>query len=472
MNPVQVLPRVLGPWMAGAVVVGCVIGSGVFKKAHSVAENVPYSGVALGAWVLVGVLTLFGALALAEVAVLFPRSGGNYVFLREAFGRPWAFLWGWVEFWFLRAASNAAVASVFAESFHDLLKLVRDTDAELLGFWPRQFVAVGVILLLGHVNARGTVLGGRLQVFITTVKVGSLLALMLLPFLVLAFVADPRATPSTATFAPLMPRDWSTFNFQAFGAAMIAVMWAYNGWTNIAPIAGEVVNPSRNVPRALIGGVFVLIAVYVGVNLSYYTILSGPEMAAHENSPVATLFCGRLLGNVGVLFISAAILTSTFGSLAGTILVGPRGLFAMAGDGLAPRWLTGIHPRFQTPFPATIAVTLCSALIVLGGAAYARLANDKPAFDLITNFSIFGATVFETLAVATIFVFRAKRPDAERPYRCWGYPVVPALYILAMSAVMLNMLTNPEQRGEAFVGIGFMLVGAVVYAVCFGRRRA
>src|SRR5207302_1360874 len=185
------LVRVLGPWMATAIVIGTVIGSGVFKKGRNVAENVPEFGLAMGVWVLVGLLALLGALAIAEVAVLFPRAGGNYIFLREAYGRLWGFLWGWVEFWIIRSASIAALATMFTESFHDVLKQTLHPDkpphlVEVLAFWPRQLLTALIIAVLAAVNARGTKLGASLQVVITTIKIGSLLFIIVLPFAVLA----------------------------------------------------------------------------------------------------------------------------------------------------------------------------------------------------------------------------------------------------------------------------------------------
>src|SRR5262245_54188186 len=183
-TPHQSLPRVLGPWIATAIVVGTVIGSGVFKKGRNVAENVPEFGLAMGVWVLGGVLALLGALALAEVAVLLPRAGGNYVFLREAYGRGAGFLWGWVDFWIIRSASIAALATMFTESFHDVLKQSLRPEAngqvEVLGFWPRQLLTVAVIAALAAVNARGTRLGGGIQLFLTIIKVGSLLFIIVL----------------------------------------------------------------------------------------------------------------------------------------------------------------------------------------------------------------------------------------------------------------------------------------------------
>src|SRR5262245_37832613 len=233
------LVRALGPWMAMAVVVGTIIGSGVFKKPQQVAETVPYFGLAAAAWILGGVLALLGSLALAEVAVLYPRAGGNYVFLREGFGRLAAFLWGWVEFWIIRAASIAALATVFAESLHDVLRngaflaaLGQPPVTEVLGFWDQRLLTVAVIIGLALVNVRGVRWGGLLQLLITLVKVGSLLAIMILPFAA-GWIAPSGVTPASPhpeNLSPLLPPALTPTLLTGFGTALLGVMFAYHGW--------------------------------------------------------------------------------------------------------------------------------------------------------------------------------------------------------------------------------------------------
>ncbi len=490
-SPPASLARVLGPWMATAIVIGTVIGSGVFKKARNVADNVPEFGLAMGAWVLVGLLALLGALAIAEVAVLFPRAGGNYVFLREAYGRMAGFLWGWVDFWIIRAASIAALATMFSESFHDVLKQsLQAGHSDMLPFWPRQALTVCVIAVLAAVNARGTRLGGLLQLVVTIVKVGSLLFLAVLPFAVYAAVAEPQAPPSIEHLKPTWPADWSLVNWGNFGAAMVGVIWAYHGWMNIGMMAGEVKNPQRNIPLALMLGIGVLIALYCSANAAYYLVIPRAELAATpEDTTVATVFCSRLLGPVGVLIASAIVMTSVFGSLNGNLLAGPRLLFAMGQDGLAPRRMQDLHPRYATPAFATLTVAAWSCLLVLIGAAMTRfhlptlplglfdldinLPTGKQPFDVFTDFAVFGATTFETLAVASIFVFRWKIPPTaeNRPYRCWGYPVLPIIYVAILALIVANMFVTRQQRSEALIGLGFIAVGAAVYGALFWRRR-
>src|SRR5262245_31317732 len=465
------LPRVLGPWMATAIVIGTVIGSGVFKKPYAVAKDVPDFGLAMLAWVLVGILAMLGALALAEVATLFPRAGGNYVFLREGYGRIAGFLWGWVEFWMIRSGSIAALAAVFSESVHDAIRQARDlpTGAMVYGFWEQTALTIAVIAALTLVNIRGVRWGGVLQLIVTTVKVSTLVGVILLPFVVLGFANEPQYPPRLSNITPAWPSDWAGVNWSKFLAAMVGVIWAYHGWMNIAPVAEEVKEPQRNIPRSLILGVTILIALYVGANVAYYLVIPQPEMKELHNTPVATEFSLRLLGQVGGIVTAAAIGISVFGALNGNILVGPRLLYAMGEDGLAPRALSRLHPSYKTPALATFILSGWSAMLVLiVGAAYQFGAFGDPAdpktkvpFDITTDFAMFGAIGLETLAVLSVFVLRVKRPEMPRPYRCVGYPVVPAIYGVVMFAVWVNMFVTKEK--EAYTGIAFMAAGAALY---------
>ncbi|MBA4186610.1 MAG: amino acid permease [Planctomycetaceae bacterium] len=492
------MPRVLGLWMTTAIVVGTVIGSGVFKKGRNVSENVPEFGLAMAVWVLGGILALLGALALAEVAVLYPRAGGNYVFLREAYGRASGFLYGWVEFWIIRAAAIAALATMFTDSFHDALRqtLYPGERVEVLAFWPRQLFTASVIVGLAAVNARGTRLGGGVQFVITILKVGSLLFVIALPFAVSAAVSVPTHPPKLEHLTPAWPSGWLGINWAKFGTALIGVLWAYHGWMNIAPVAEEVKNPQRNIPLGLLGGVLLLIGLYCGANIAYDLVLSRDTIIAKNehgelsSTPLATQFCLALLGPIGAVVASAIIMTSVFGALNGNLLVGPRLLYAMGKDGLAPSSLSDIHPRYETPVLATVVLTGWSCLLVLGVGALTQytmpviplgfteldvnLPPGKSPFDVMTDFAIFGSVTFETLAVASIFVFRKRIPitPENRPYRCWGYPVVPALYIAGMGAVIVTFFATPQSRTEALIGLGFIGFGGVVYYLLFRDRTA
>ncbi len=435
------LPRALGPFVATAIVAGTVIGSGIFKKPQLVAENVPTFGLVALVWIAGGLLALMGALAYAEVATLYPRAGGNYVFLREGYGRLFGFLWGWVDFFLIRSGSIAALATMFTLALRDLLIEAAPNTAAYLSYWPQRFLTVGVIAFLAWINVRGVRWGGAVQLFITIVKIGSLTFLIVLPFvawqLLPAGTEQQPVAPDASRLTPLWPdsEDWSLQLLPGFASALLAVLWAYHGWMNIAPIAGEVKNPQRNLPIALLAGTSIVIVLYLLVNLSYSLVLSRDEMRAMKagnlpDTTVAIGFCRHLLGSVGVLVAAAAVMCSVFGALNGNLLVGPRLLYAMSEDGLAPRALGAVHPRYKTPALAIIVLAAWSCLLVLGvgvGTESGWLDSKKDHFDILTELAMFGAVIFETMAVVSIFVFRWKLPNVERPYRCIGYPVVTAL---------------------------------------------
>jgi len=480
------LVRVLGPWMATALVIGTVIGSGIFKKPAAVARDVPEFGLAISTWVVVGILTFIGSLALAEVAVLLPRAGGNYVFLREAYGRWAGFLWGWVEFWIIRSASIAALATIFTESLHDVLRQVQGTD-QVLDFWQRQWVTVAVIAGLALINARGTTLGGGLQVFVTSVKVATLVTIALVPVVLLVMQTPESAYVRFERLAPVWPEYWGLVDWSKYGAAMVGVLWAYHGWMNIAPVAEEVKNPSRNIPLAMLIGTLTVMALYVSANFAYYLVVSRPEMLELQDRVVASVFSERLLGSIGLLLASAAVMISVFGSLNGNLLVGPRLLFAMGRDGLAPRFLSRLHPRWNTPAASQLVLSGWSIALVVGAsmlvqyrlpvfnvAGYAvdlNLRAGTSLFDVLTDYAIFGATSFETMAVAALFVLRPRSEAAgiQAPYRCPLFPWLPLIYVLAMGAVLVNMFWT--KAIESVIAVGFILVGALVYGIFFGGRR-
>jgi amino acid transporter len=484
--------------MGIAIVIGTVIGSGVFKKPADVSKQLDEFGLVMMVWVLVGVVALCGSLALAEVGVNFPRAGGNYLYLKEAFGRGAGFMSGWVDFWIIKGASTAALATVFTESLHDVLRQSQGlgTHHQLVSYWGRHAITVGVIVFLALINIRGARLGGGVQLFVTTVKVLSLVAIAVLPFLIIAFVTEPRTVPSASRLTPIWPSSFLEINWSKFGVAMLGAIWAYHGWMNIAPVAEEVRNPNRNIPLSLIGGTLTVMALYLAVNLAYYLVIPGSEMKSIDGRSVAGEYGFRTLGAIGLLLISGAIMVSVFGALNGLVLVTPRLLYAMAEDGLAPNKLAEIHPRYRTPKWAIISLAAWASILVIGAGVVvdfeSRNATDAPptpagesnqieespppsvvrrstgdTFDLLTNCAVFGAVSFETLAVATIFVFRRRYPVAKvhLPYRCGFYPWVPLLYVAVMAAVLCNMFMKTPL--ESLLGLGFIAVGAVVYRVVY-----
>jgi amino acid transporter len=461
------LPRALGPWIAVAIVVGTVIGSGVFLKPKIIAQNVPdFSHVAL-VWVIGGLLSLLGTLTLAEVAVLFPHAGGCYVFLREGYGRPAGFLWGWVEFWVIRAASIAALAAAFVDGLFVVLQetLTEGDSRVTFAPWTHPSLTILVIAVLAVVNMRGVRWGGGLQFGITLVKVGSLLAILVLPF------ALGGLRRSTGVADSLMDQSASTvFRWGGLSTAFLGVLWAYHGWMDLAPIAGEVKQPQRTLPLAFLLGIGIVILVYLGANFAYHLVLSQKEMAGlSREQNVASEFCARLVGPIGAVLAAAAIMISVFGALNGNLLVGPRLLYAMGADGLAPRWLSAVHVRYRTPFTAIAVLAGWSILLVLAALwVQDHLELDKSLFDLLTDYAMFGAVIFETLAVTTIFVFRRSHATAPRPYRCPGYPWTPLAFLLVPIFVLVNMFTY--QTVEAIVGLGFIALGAVVFWMCYAGK--
>jgi amino acid transporter len=466
------LARVLGPVAAIAIVVGTVIGSGVFKKPQIIAEKVPFTGPTAILWILGGLLTLLGALAYAEVAVLYPRAGGNFVFLREAYGRLPSFLYGWIEFLVIRAGSIAALATVFTESFHELFRdpglqgaLGMEPGSEL-GFWPQRLLTIATLGVLTLVNARGTRWGGGLQVFLTLVKVASLLAIVALPFLFFMKPSPGGVQASRANLNPVWPQPWSTALLSGVGTAFLGVLWAFHGWMSITPVAEEVRRPQRNLPLALLGGVGILTALYLGANLAYNLVIPQADMAILKDRTVAAEFGRRLFGSAGAALAAAAVMISVFGALNGNLLAGPRVLYAMGEDRLAPRALAAVHTRFGTPAVAIVVLGIWSALLVLVVAILTQmnlLEPNKSHFDRLTDFAMFAAVLFETMAVLSIFVFRRRRPDAERPYRCLGYPVVPALYVVLPAFILVNTLIM--EPVEALAALGFTAAGGLVYFV-------
>jgi amino acid transporter len=478
--------------MGTAIVIGTVIGSGVFRKPHAVAKEVPEFGLAMLAWLAIGLVAIAGALALAEVAVLLPRAGGNYVFLREGFGRWAGFLYGWVEFWIIRSASIAALATVFAESLHDVLRgiLTEDATGDVLPDWGTPAITVAAIVALALVNARGTIWGGGLQFAVTLVKVLSLVGIAVLPFVVLFLANGSASGPSTERLEPVWPSDVRSIVWTKVGAALIAIWWAYHGWMNVAPVAEEIRNPGRNIPLSLIAGTLTVMALYVSANFAYYLVVPREEMINKGgDQAVASLFCLSLLGKVGLMVASAAIMTSVFGALNGNLLVGPRLLYAMARDGLAPPALCRLHPRYRTPVVAELILAAWSIVLVVAVALLLRFplpvldvaglevnlslkpgSRPTDAFDVLTDFAMFGSFSFETLAVASLFALRWRNPPdrVPLPYRCPLYPWLPVGYVLVMTAILASYFF--KDTGEPYFALGFIAVGAMIYLLVFAGR--
>jgi APA family basic amino acid/polyamine antiporter len=495
---VEVLPRVLGPFDAVTVVVGSIIGSGVFLKASVIARDLGTQhgfGPILLVWISMGLVTLCGSLALAELAAMLPHAGGPYVYLREAYGRLWAFLWGWTEFWIVRTGSLGALACatvIYGDSMLQTLKQQGMLPAILesvvpLQHWPQCAISIVLVLICTIVNVIGTKRAAHLQNVTSVIKVGFLLFLIAGPLLLLK--AD------TSNLAPMWPANLSIDFWKAIGLATIAVMWPYDGWINIAPVAEEIREPQRNVPRALTVGMLIIIFVYVGANLSYHLVL--PMQTIKDSPAVAADVSRILLGPAGAWIAAMCVMVSTFGALNSNLLCGPRIYFAMARDRLFPAAIRQVHPRFQTPANAILAQSAWSVVLVVvayGWAAPKPLpAQDAPppatsltqasgltvittpaspgdAFDTLTDFVIFGGSIFYAMAVAAVFVLRWKRPELERPYRTWGYPITPILYLLAFGGALVSMLY--EKWDKSLAGSLLIVAGVIAFFMMGGGRKS
>jgi APA family basic amino acid/polyamine antiporter len=451
----QQLDQVLGLFAVVAIVVGEVIGSGIFFKPQIIAQKTAgYVGLILTLWIVCGLINLCGALTMAELSAMFPRAGGTYVFLRETYGRLWSFLWAWAEFWVIRTGAIAALAVYMAVALErTLADLGRPVDPDWGPFRyieHEKVIAVSAIVLLAAISILRTAWGGAIQTAATLVKAGFVAFLAALPFIALG--ADP------VEIHPLWPERVDGNLWLGIGTALAAIMWAYDGWGNVTVVAEEVRRPERNVPIALILGVTILIVLYTAANLAYHLTLPSSEIAAQVCPAIPV--CEKLLPNFGAKLMQAMIMVSVFGALSANVLVGPRVLFAVARDHRFLAALSRVHPATRTPAVAiaTMSAWAC-ALILLGGLSWDP---DAQLFDLMSEWTVFGGSIFYFSAVVAVFVLRYRRPDAERPYRTWGYPIVPILFLVFYVFLLVSMFW--ERPLHRLIGLGLISAGAIAYA--------
>ncbi len=505
------LLRALGPGMATAMVVGNVIGSGIFLKPGGIAADAGSFPLIITTWVVGGGLCLLGALCFAELAVMLPRAGGMYVYLREAYGRPVGFLHGWIEFMFGKPASIGALSVAFVGA----LDRAMGWNAGLV---LTVAFSLALIFFMAWVNIIGVIWGGRLQALTTLIKAGFLGLVALLPFIILMTGIGPEGTASgfdrSNYTTTVTPRETTTV--AQFVAVLLAVMWAYNGWHGITPVAEEVRNPSRNIPLALFGGIGILIVLYLGANLAYHGVLSMPEMAAAEKHAAQNMVeklllpGGSALAQTGVAVMSGVIMCSTFGAINSNMLNGPRVSFALGRDDVFFRQLGRVHVNYRTPSIAILVQAIMSSLLVIGTAAYVRLQTTQPVsapaavyseseasdsanesqqptgaiqtavpqlaanevsevFEKLTNFVVFSASIFYMLAVGSVIRLRIKHPDWDRPYRTLGYPFVPLIYLTFYGWFMFHIYR--DSTFEANVGLVLVALGVPVYFLWQTWRR-
>jgi APA family basic amino acid/polyamine antiporter len=470
------LERALGLHMATAVVVGNVIGSGIFLKPGTIAAESGNFAVIISVWLFGGLLCILGAICFAELAAMLPQAGGIYVYLREAYGRLVAFLFGWCEFLFARPSSIGALAVAFVGS----LSLTLPSRYRLS---PLGEVLLATVLIGGMawVNILGVLWGGRLQMVTTLIKAVFLALVALSPLLCIPLAGWTLEEANYAT--TVEPRQAGLAAQVA--AVLLAVMWAYNGWDGVTPLAEEVRDPGRNIPLALFVGVGALIVLYVGANIAYHGVLSMSELkSAGDHAAESMLY--KLAGPAGQRAMSLVIMCSTFGAINSNLLQAPRIIFAMGRDQVFFRGLGHVHAVYRTPSVAIFVKSLMAVLLIaavavakyaVGGADLRTVEwtllrrilqslQDDSIFEVLTNFVIFSLSIFYLLAVLAVIVLRTRFPSWQRPYKTWGYPVVP----LVFSAVYVWFLwqiyvTSPL---ESRVGLAFVALGVPVY---FAYRR-
>lgn len=455
------LQRRLGLTSAISITVGAVIGSGIFLKPLSVAQSLPSEAWIHLLWIGLGVVCLFGAFAYAELGAMLPEAGGQYAFLREAWGPRVAFLYGWTFFWAINAGTVAALALGFADNLLPLLGVdfARDPQAR---YWQLS-TAVAMIVVLALVNHFGVLLGALVQNVSTFAKVGAL-GLIVVGGLVMTTGGEQGATVAAAAGASDAPVGVLTM--AGVVTAFTGIFWAYEGWYQLPFNAAELRRPERNVPLGLIGGMLILIAVYLLVNVVYLKVVPFGEMQAMPadtpSTHVASLTVARVLSPAMANYLTLLIAVSIFGAANPNMLSSPRAFYAMAQDGLVPESLHRVNPRWGTP---TVAIWVQAAVGVL-------LVLVLQTFGDVTDFVVFAAFLFYALTVAAVYRLRRSRPDAPRPYRCTGYPVTPALFIVVAIAFVIAMLRDADKQANAVKGLLIVLAGVPYYSWWTRRRRA
>jgi basic amino acid/polyamine antiporter, APA family len=443
--PDEGLVRALGLGSAILFVLGSVIGSGIFLTTGVMAAALPSASLLLIAWGLGGVVALTGGLTYAELGGMFPRSGGVYVYLREAFGPLVAFLYGWAAFLVFWSGGIAAVSVGFAEYLSYFIPAVSSSRIvwslhTAAGTWTvsaAQLVAVSSIFTLGGINYFGVRAGNGVNVVMTIAKVSGLAALPLLAL----FAA--RTAPAWVPIVPAVAHPAA-----AFGVAMIAVLWTNEAWYCVTWIAGEMKHPQRDLPRALFCGIGLLTLIYLTVNVAYLYALPMAELRG--TTRVAERAATAMVGPGGASFVALTVVLSTFGCNAAAILAGSRLLFAMARDGVFLKAAARVHARHRTPHVAIFALTLWSSALALSGS-----------YEQLFTYVMFASILLHMLGAIGLFRLRRRRPEQPRPYRVWVYPVVPAVFILASAAFVLNTLV--ERPTQSLAGLGLLALGLPVY---------
>jgi len=441
------LRRVLGTYSATALVIGTVIGSGIFLVPSEMVRRVGSPGMVFVVWIVGGLLSLFGALTYAELAAAMPQAGGEYNYLREAYGPLWGFLYGWTQTWVGKSGSVATLGTAFflyLANFSPKLEQVLYSIPLPLGpgggpleIRYGQLLAVLVILALGGLNYLGVQVGGGIQVTVTVVKI-----------LLLAAIIGIGVGTSRGSAANFTSSTGAAAGVTGFFGALVAALWAFDGWNNVSMVASEIKNPQKNLPLALIAGTLVVMAIYLLANVAYFYVLPAPDAAASER--VAAEMMRRILGQGGAGAVSVAAMVSIFAALNGSILSGARVPYAMARDGLFFAPLARVHPRYRTPAVSILVLSAWSALLVFSG-RYKELFT----YVIFANWLLYGMTA------ASVLVLRKKRPDLERPYRTAGYPTVPVLFLFGACCLIFSTLFDSPR--ESLMGLVLIFLGLPFY---------
>ena len=425
------LPRKLSLFDAVTLLVGTVIGSGIFVVPSLIAQRIAEPGLVVGIWVFSGLLVLCGALTLAELGTMLPQSGGLYIYMREAYGQFWAYLYGWTLMLVVFPGSIAALTSTFLLYLQWFVPLT---------WWAEKALGIGLLLVLAFVNTRGVKKGAGVQNLFTVFKVAGLVLLVGLAVITLR--------GSSANFLPILPERLSRGKLAAIGLSMVSTLFAYSGWQSVSFVAGEIRDPQKNIPRSIILGVLIVIAAYLGANLTYIFVLGQPSIAASER--VAADAMSAMIGPVGATLITLAIVCSTVGTIAASILVGPRVFFAMARDGVIFPQLGTVHPRFETPANAIWAMAILAGLMTLTGG-----------YEHLITMAGFANWIFFTMIAMSVVVLRRKHPEWNRPYRVVGYPFTVLVFVIVSTVFVVNTLI--ESTLSSLMGLGLLLVGIPFY---------
>ena len=460
------LIRGLGLIAAISVNVANIIGTGVFLKARVMTCNVGTPAKALIVWVIAGFLALAGALTYAELLAMMPRAAGEYGIIRDAYGRPLSFIYGWAQFLIARTASAAALAVGFAIFLNDLVHGALDTvyfnstfpGGHVVSFGRLQLVALTAIVVTTLINCAAVRVSGGVASVLTGMKLVLLLGIGFGAFFYSG--GDWGHLSMANTGGACEGVAITTGGMAGFAAAMLGALWAYDGWNNITFLAGEVKNPGRNLPLALIGGGLVVMGLYLFVNINYFHVMSPTEIASvPASSSVAAEVVKRLLGAGAVTLMAAAMMTSSFGALHASLLATARIPYALAKDGLIIKSLAHVSPRTHVPVRALMVQMFWACIVALSGS-----------YDTITDYAIFALTLFYILVAGSIFLFRKRMPDAERPYRTWGYPIVPILFIAVSGWLIYQTIRNTPRQSA--IGLGLILLGLPVYWLLEKRSHA